>query len=425
MNVKTQAMKNSTKWSLWAAFLLCISLTRAQGEYNLIVEGFDWGAAVNKVVLSKTNQQTTLDAEHYSVIVSRGSAEAAVNPSTGSREVIATYASDHNGTFNEEGEFITLVLAVAPSIRIASPIVYTPGKGNNWVDYKVSITNSNTLETWNTEKERFIPLVDEFDLSGSFSHGSVTMSYASFAPRVQRDKHPLIIWLHGGGEGGTDPTIPLLANRAANYASADIQDYFEGAHVLVPQSPTRWMDSGNGSTRGQVDDIYYEALKELFDDYVSKHPDIDTDRIYVGGCSNGGYMSLKLILEYPKYFAAGYISALAYYGEFLSEKQAKSIRNVPIWFVHSKDDPVTQADKTVIPVHQKLMDAKAKNVHLSLYDNVTDISNLLGGENFHYPGHWSWIYSHANKSQRDVDGAVVKVKGVPVTLMQWMATMKK
>ena len=100
-------MKNSTKWSLWAAFLLCISLTRAQGEYNLIVEGFDWGAAVNKIVLSKTNQQTTLDAEHYSVIVSRGSAEAAVNPSTGSREVIATYASDHNGTFNEEGEFIT------------------------------------------------------------------------------------------------------------------------------------------------------------------------------------------------------------------------------------------------------------------------------------------------------------------------------
>ena len=105
------------------------------------------------------------------------------------------------------------------------------------------------------------------------------------------------------------------------------------------------MDSGNGSTRGQVDDIYYEALKELFDDYVSKHPDIDTDRIYVGGCSNGGYMSLKLILEYPKYFAASYISALAYYGEFLSEKQAKSIRNVPIWFVHSKDDPVTKPIK--------------------------------------------------------------------------------
>ena len=31
------------------------------------------------------------------------------------------------------------------------------------------------------------------------------------------------------------------------------------------------------------------------------------------------------------------------------------------------------------------MDAKAKNVHLSLYDNVTDISNLLGEKIFTTP----------------------------------------
>jgi predicted peptidase len=74
------------------------------------------------------------------------------------------------------------------------------------------------------------------------------MSYAYFSPKEKQDKYPLIIWLHGGGEGGTDPTVPLLANRAANYASDEIQQYFGGAYVLVPQSPTRWMDSGEGST---------------------------------------------------------------------------------------------------------------------------------------------------------------------------------
>ena len=46
--------------------------------------------------------------------------------------------------------------------------------------------------------------------------------------------------------------------------------------------------------------------------YVAQHPDIDPKRIYVGGCSNGGYMALKLILKEPAYFAAGYISAVSY-----------------------------------------------------------------------------------------------------------------
>ncbi|MFN5331817.1 MAG: prolyl oligopeptidase family serine peptidase, partial [Bacteroidota bacterium] len=61
----------------------------------------------------------------------------------------------------------------------------------------------------------------------------------------------------------------------------------------------------------------------LIDDFVSKNPLVDASRIYVGGCSNGGYMSLKLILEHPNYFAAGYISALAYNNEFISDAQVQ------------------------------------------------------------------------------------------------------
>ncbi len=97
-------------------------------------------------------------------------------------------------------------------------------------------------------------------------------------------KSPPLLWLHGGGEGGTDPIIPLVGNKVTNYASDEIQHYFGGAYILVPQCPTRWMDAGNGNTtRGETNDIYNEALMELIRNYVAKNPGIDTDRIYVSG----------------------------------------------------------------------------------------------------------------------------------------------
>ena len=52
--------------------------------------------------------------------------------------------------------------------------------------------------------------------------------------------------LHGGGEGGTDPSIALMGNKAFNNASPDIQKYFGGAYVLVPQTPGAWMHDKNG-----------------------------------------------------------------------------------------------------------------------------------------------------------------------------------
>ncbi|EAZ81112.2 prolyl oligopeptidase family serine peptidase [Algoriphagus machipongonensis] len=416
-------MNNRPLLLLSLFMILASSGVYAQNSYTLVVEGFDWGPAVNKVVLSNSNSDLSTDPSDYQVFATRSSdlSETPINPAKGERTVLSAYKSDAKGNRAVDGSHVTLNLSVAPNLPLGSPFQYMRSYGNVWVDYKLSVTNTATLEVWNKEADRVMPLIDEFDLNGKFTANQVDLTYASFTPETDQEDVPLIIWLHGGGEGGTDTTIPLLGNRAANYASDEIQDYFGGAYVMVPQTPTRWMDSGEGSTSGEKDDIYFEALKAMFDDFIAKHPNVDQDRIYVGGCSNGGYMGLKLILEYPDYFAGGYISALAYRGAYLSDEQAKSIKDVPIWFVHSKDDSTTVADQTVLPVYDKLIKAGAKDVHLTFYDHVVDITGLLGGEDYHYPGHWSWIYSHANLSQTDFDGKPVKVNGVSVTIMQWLA----
>jgi len=345
---------------------------------------------------------------------------------SGEREVLNAYASDENGNINADGKHTTLVLAVSPNKPIASPIQYFRGSGNNWVDYKLTVINTATQNIWNKEVYRDFPLINQFDLTGKYTHKDVTMSYASFSPKKSMAKAPLLIWLHGGGEGGTDPLIPIIGNRAANYASEEIQSIFEGAYVLAPQCPGAWMHNKSGSsTHGEEDDIYNEGLMALIENYVNTHPGIDKNRIYLGGCSNGGYMTLKLILKHPSYFTAGFISSLAYQSEYITDDQIASIKNVPLWFVHSKDDKTTLAEKTVIPVYNRLKAAGASDLYFSFYDHVKDITGVYGGDNFSYNGHWSWVYLHANECRLDIDGKPVKVNNIPVNIMQWLSFQKK
>ncbi|NNE75576.1 MAG: prolyl oligopeptidase family serine peptidase, partial [Pricia sp.] len=172
-------------------------------------------------------------------------------------------------------------------------------------------------------------------------------------------------------------------------------------------------------------DIYNAAVMGLIKKYVADYQNIDQDRIFIGGCSNGGYMSLKLLLEHPDYFAAAYISALAFQNEYITDEQVEKIKDIPIWFVHSKDDQTTKPDETVVPLYHRLIAAGAKETHFSYYDNVTDITGFFGGDDYLYNGHWSWIYSHANHADFDFDGSLVMLEGRPVTIMEWMAAQSK
>ncbi len=401
------------------------------GDYTLVVTGYDWGPGVNKVVLSMGEEVLEVKAADFSVAVERSSEGVEMRPeeASGDRKVVYAYVSDEKGNRITTGSHVTLVLFVSPDDPLTSPIkyIFKDGRGSNqWIEYNMTITHSTSEKVWNTETGRIMPDLDKFDLTGTFSKDGISLTYAYFAPQNTSGKSPLIIWLHGGGEGGTDPSIALIANKATNYASDEIQAIFGGAHVLVPQSPTFWMQSASGEyTRGKENDIYNEALMGLIEKYVADNPGVDENRIYVGGCSNGGYMSLKLLLLHPDYFAAAYISALAYHEQYITDAQIESIKNIPMWFVHSKDDPVTKPDETVVPLYHRLIKAAASNTHFSYYDYVADLSGVYGGEDYRFNGHWSWIYSHANHANFDFDGSPVKVDGTAVSLMQWMAKQSK
>ena len=423
-------MKRNKLVTLMAS-LAALALAReasAGGRYTLVVEGYDWGPAVSKVLLETDKPMASPRAQDYGVAVKRRTdcMEIAPEQAAGERQVVHAYASDAKGARKDDGSHLALVLAVAPNAPLGSPFQYARNekcRGNVWVDYAVTVTEKASGRVWDTAAGRVMPLVDRFDLTGKFAHDSGrTLTYASFKPETRRPKAPLLIWLHGGGEGGTDPTIPLLGNLATNYASDAIQAIFDGAYVLVPQTPGAWMHNAQGvMTSGKEDDVYNVPLMALIRDYVKSHPGIDAERVYVGGCSNGGYMALKLMLQHPDYFAAGFISALAYQSQYLTDAQLKGIARLPIWFVHSADDQTTVASQTVLPVYERLKAAGARDVHLSYYDHVVDVTGFYGGDGYRYNGHWSWVYLHANQCRRDRDGSPVRLAGRPVTIMEWLS----
>ena len=205
--------------------------------------------------------------------------------------------------------------------------------------------------------------------------------YRLFKPQGH-GKHPLIIWLHGGGEGGwaqaQNTDLSLLANRGAlGFSTGEAQRIFGGAYVLAPQATDYWL---NDPAMG-----YSAKLKVLIDKVVATN-DVDKRRIYVVGASNGGYMAPKLVVDNPRYFAAEVpIAPALVFGDtrMISDQDLAAI-TTPTWVVQSKDDDVLPFEANGLHMAETIPGAL-----LSAYDHVI-------WEGVTYPGHWSWIYVGRN-----------------------------
>src|SRR5262245_10226938 len=145
----------------------------ASGEYKLVVEGFDWGAGVSKVILSLDEKVDKVAAGDFGVAVKRHTEcrELPTELAAGERLVVDAYVSDGRGQKLDEGSHATLVLGVAPQWPVSSPLQYVQNdkcRGNQWVDYDLTVENRKTGRVWSKGTGRISPLVDRFDVSGKF-----------------------------------------------------------------------------------------------------------------------------------------------------------------------------------------------------------------------------------------------------------------
>jgi len=392
----------------------------------MVIEGFDFGPYVTKLIIAWNGETENLSTADFSVKASRqGGAFEADEIIEGNRKVTGISVS---------GCQITLELEVHPSISVANAFrvdKMEDGPGRFYVGNQWSYPYRHSLEWKGTEyaMERtdiIMPLVDSFDISGRFTASDgVTLQYASFVPsEAEKGRRPLVIWLHGAGEGswfGTQPAnIAIVGNKVVALADKKIQNIMNGAYILAPQVPTMWMDDGTGTYTKDGTTMYESALYQLIERYLTDHPNVDKDRIYIGGCSNGGFMTMRMILSFPELFAAAFPVCQAFKSEWITEKQLKSIIKLPIWQIHARNDgivPFAGAEET----YKRLIKGGAKNAHYTWYDSMEDKSGLWcdnEGKPWAYDGHWSWIHVYNNDAFAIVDGE-------EISLFEWLARQHK
>lgn len=419
------------------------------GEFNVIAEPFDWGKDVTRIMLNTGSRvlASDLNVSDFDVTGKHYSEQAYKDDFNGKRNVTDVYPVNENGEKSDSGDYVMLELEYGSGVQGAHTGSY------NYANYYTPLKLTYTVK-WNgqtyAQHEVVNILCDDFKLDRyvdkSISNANYNFcDYAFFTPSdTTSKKRPLIIFFHGMGEGGArdlkNQGVQMYAYPEANFASPEIQKIMGGgAYVLLPQSPDRWPTNGFTEESG-----YLEVVNSLIDNIIDNNPGIDTDRIYVGGLSMGGYMASRVILNRPEKYAAAFLCSQAY---AITEEDAAKLKNLPIWISCSEADHTCSMDPYTYASYVKLVEGGSKEAKCVVMEknntdstsryrfyssdsaNVDDYvmyypsqdkENEIKGDfvwdNVSYSGHnGGWVPVFANGEFYE------KEDGTKVTIMDWLA----
>ena len=425
-------------------------------QYYQIIDVTDAGPYVTRLVLCMPRPVSALEAcpDRFSVYVELKDRDGTgievpksflekdqLVPSRGYRPVTAAYPSSLNGERTEgASRYLTLEMPYGPLWKCSGAI--TPDRKNinghgryTFGDYRITLTApvgeggteldglvfDHCAGVFNPKIERFQP--------GISSHPDLPIRYSYFVPRRLDAPKPLIVFLHGAGEGGQDLPVVCSGVKGTELTEDWMQDIFGGAFVLLPQCDTMWMDDGSGQYGNSGISMYTEALRYLIEEFVNRFRcAIDPDRVYLGGYSNGGFMTLRMLMTCPELFAAAFPVCEAMPDDRITEAEIRRMKEIPIWFVHAGNDPVVRPERTAIPTYRRLMAAGARDCHFTLWDKIEDLHGTFtdaDGKPYEYMGHFSWIHVLNDDCRLDFDGQPVLRNGAPVSLMHWLSAQKR
>ena len=245
------------------------------------------------------------------------------------------------------------------------------------------------LVSFSLHAEEAVP--DKTNSRGLFTydHEGTEREYLIHRPKDLPKKAPLVVFLHGyRGD----------ARRYAKMGMSRVADENQFA-VVYPQGLKDRRDITHWNARmrlSNVDDIGF--LVALID-HLQKKYDLDPDRTFVSGVSNGGFMSYTMVSEHPDRFraAASIIGTVS--GE--SWRRRDQMKPVPILQISGLSDNIVPVDgsmtrlggwggapdqKTIIKFFRELNQTKREEVE-KLSSRATAY-RYLDGVN----GNEVWLY---------------------------------
>ena len=386
-------------------------------SYSLNAKVFDYGQNIVSIEIDTKGQGENIPNKQIDKDTFKVFAKGTLPKDAG---IVLDDKTKSLGTFEVEREIeniyvndkgnIVINLKYGKDVVGANTLSYVTGdvSRNVLMDLEYRVDQKKKIKGYKTGFHIQGKIVDEEADKFVAAKSKSGVNYQYFKPVNKDDgkKHPLIIWFHGNGEGGykdyRNNVSQKLANRGAvAFAEDKTQKIFGGAYVVAPQADDTWY---NNYTKG-----YIKSVKAMIDEFVSEN-NVNKNRIYVFGASAGGYMSFRMMIEYPDYFAAFSTSAAALDkaatsgGVATTTQDLMKIRNKPLWMVHAKNDPTISYENTSKRVYDVLPKYRAI---LSSYPNVKI-------DETEYNGHWSWIYSLRN----------MPVNNKGEHLFEWMAKQR-
>ena len=237
-------------------------------------------------------------------------------------------------------------------------------------------------------------------LHKQFIDGNDTLKYRLLVPKKlkKRSKYPLHLFLHGFGERGSD-NKQQLKYVAGLFINQRNRNYYKTFGVF-PQCP----DDDSWSTRKIVksndglNHKFYDNKKptnalrlvmKLMDSLTSTQ-NVNKNRVYVSGLSNGGMGTFELLYRKPDMFAA----AVPICGGGNVKTAKIFARKTPVWIFHGAQDDVVSPLYSVNMVEAILKEGGKPK--FTLYNNVAHDSwtNAFKEKNY-----FKWIYSHKKISK--------------------------
>jgi predicted peptidase len=208
---------------------------------------------------------------------------------------------------------------------------------------------------------------------------NVEINYLLFLPKGYDAKAqklwPLMLFLHGAGERGTDVWKVATHGPPKNVTSRPDFPFI----VVSPQCPEGRIWSN-------------EQLLPLLEEIIRTHK-VDKSRVYLTGLSMGGYGTWSLGLAYPELFAA--IVPICGGGEFISaflssRDKADALRSLGIWAFHGAKDPVVPLAESerMVQLSKKLGVREAK---LTVYPEA---GHDAWTETYKNPELYEWLLEH-------------------------------
>lgn len=381
-------------------------------KFDLYASVYDYGPRVDKIVLEVPEdiKADSLSLNSFNV-ESANESLIGLETNNGERIIESAYVSeDESGEDkSDSGNYIVLQLETNLNTKFADVLQWNEEAFSNYpLKMNYVVNQVEPLEATSGGEVTYSYVMDEFiqnevDLftSGESKEG---IHYRDYKPENDGEKHPLIIWLHGAGEGGDSNVTQINGNRGATaFISEEAQEVFDNPYVLAPQSPDYWMPEltlGDLTLKG-TDNT--ENLVSLIKEYLNENPNIDTSRVYIGGCSMGGYQTWETLFAEPDLFAAAFPICAAYE---VPEDKLETVKDIPIWLVHAENDDTIPV-KYTRDAYNSLKEIGG-DVHYTEYKNVQ-----IDGQDF--STHASWIYPLNNDPKLE-DGT---------SFFEWMSMQKK